>query len=165
MNGSGPPPSYIRIMETKMDANNGGDNSTLSVPKATSFEYGREYQDQMERYYWESKKGDPNNSDRARIALAEMLINRYYAPCDTTTVLLDVGCSVGLFATHFSKKGYRSIGVDFDKVAIERAKRICETDGGSAEFFAGDLGDPALDIPPIDIALCFDIFEHLHDDE
>lgn len=148
-----------------MSANSGMDINKLNVPKATSYEYGKEYQNQMEVHYWESKNDDPNNHDRARIALAEMLIKRHYASSGTTAVLLDVGCSVGLFATHFSKMGYRSIGVDFDKDAVEIAQKICKIDSGSAEFITGDLGDPALEIPPVDIAICFDIFEHLHDDE
>jgi 2-polyprenyl-3-methyl-5-hydroxy-6-metoxy-1,4-benzoquinol methylase len=118
----------------------------------------------MERHYWESKNADPNNSDAKRIELAERLIAKHFR-AGSDCVVLDVGCSVGLFATHFSKLGYTSIGIDFDEAAIRIARDISERDGGSARFVAGDLSDASLDIPPLDIALCFDIFEHLHDDE
>lgn len=136
-----------------------------SVLKETSYEYGPDYQSEMERLYWEAKKNDSNNSDRQRIALAQRLIEKHLGAPGEGGTILDVGCSVGLFATHFSKRGYTSIGIDFDQAAVDIARRISERDGGSAKFMVGDLSDSSLDIPPLDVALCFDIFEHLHDDE
>lgn len=78
--------------------------------------------------------------------------------------LVDIGCSVGLFAIKFSKMGYNAYGVDFDQTAIDIAQKLNQDDGGSAIFFKMDVSDWNL-VNPIDIALCFDIFEHLHDDE
>ncbi len=149
-------------MQPRDNETNGLD---LSRPKVTSYEYGRAYQEEMEQHYWDSQKTEESNHDRARIKLAERLIMEHGRSLDSSAVLLDVGCSVGLFATYFSKLGYRSIGIDFDKNAIEIAERISKLDGGSAEFIIGDLADSNLAIPPVDIAILFDILEHLHDDE
>jgi SAM-dependent methyltransferase len=84
------------------------------------------------------------------------------APGEITVV--DVACSVGLFAIEFAKMGYRSYGVDFDPAAIEIARRLNEEERANAQFLLMDVSDWRLDVP-IDIAVCFDVFEHLHDDE
>jgi SAM-dependent methyltransferase len=138
-------------------------------PKVTSFGYGDSYQQDMEQFYWESKRNSPENHGWNRVRLAERLVReasgRYLGTANpAAAALLDVGCSVGLLAIHFSKLGYRASGVDFDPVAIETARRLNELDAGKAQFILGDVG--AMQGPPaVDIALCFDIFEHLHDDE
>jgi 2-polyprenyl-3-methyl-5-hydroxy-6-metoxy-1,4-benzoquinol methylase len=138
-------------------------------PQSTSFAYGDCYQQDMEQFYWESKRRSAENHAWNRVQLAERLVREAASGCLATespaaTTLLDVGCSVGLLAIHFSKLGYRTIGIDFDPAAIATARKLNELDAGRAQFILGDVGT-LQGLPGIDIALCFDIFEHLHDDE
>lgn len=138
-------------------------------PKETSNEYGKQYQQQMLVYYNKSKEVSEANTEYLRVKLADDLVKKYClprfpdSPRDQVTVV-DVGCSVGLFAIEFSKRGFRSVGVDFDPAALEIAARLNEEEGSRAQFYKLDVSDWDLEFP-IDIALCFDIFEHLHDDE
>jgi 2-polyprenyl-3-methyl-5-hydroxy-6-metoxy-1,4-benzoquinol methylase len=143
--------------------------SAENAPKSTSFEYGQSYQAQMLDYYYQSKEKNDNNTEYVRVELAKNLINKWVLPRfspkkPSELTLVDIGCSVGLFAIEFSKMGYNAYGVDFDQAAIDLAKKLNLDDGGSAHFFKMDVSDWNL-VNPIDIALCFDIFEHLHDDE
>jgi SAM-dependent methyltransferase len=138
-------------------------------PKETSYQYGREYQDAMLGYYYESKVASETNTEYLRVQLAHRLVDDYALPRlggrraeDVTFV--DVGCSVGLFAIEFSKRGFAAYGVDFDPVALEIAERLNQEEGAGARFLRMDIADWSLEAP-IDVALCFDIFEHLHDDE
>jgi SAM-dependent methyltransferase len=137
--------------------------------QAPCFAYGDSYQQDMEQFYWESKRCSPANHGWNRVQLAERLVREAtgrYLTVDSPAppTLLDVGCSVGLLAIHFSKLGFRALGIDFDPVAIEAARRLNELDAGKAQFILGDVGAMQA-LPAVDIALCFDIFEHLHDDE
>jgi 2-polyprenyl-3-methyl-5-hydroxy-6-metoxy-1,4-benzoquinol methylase len=81
------------------------------------------------------------------------------------TVVVDVGCAIGTFAIEFAKLGYLTYGVDFDPEALKLARQLCEEEGVCAEFICDDIANWNHNFPPIDVAICFDIFEHLHDDE
>jgi SAM-dependent methyltransferase len=80
-------------------------------------------------------------------------------------VVVDVGCAIGTFAIEFAKLGYRTYGIDFDRSAIDIAVQLAAAEKVSPEFVCGDISEWKAQFPPIDIAICFDIFEHLHDDE
>ncbi|HYN86535.1 MAG TPA: class I SAM-dependent methyltransferase [Pyrinomonadaceae bacterium] len=142
--------------------------SSAAKPKATSFEYGPAHQQAMLSYYHESKRASEENTEHLRVRLAHDLVNRYALPRlgkpPQQITLVDVGCSVGLFAIEFSKEGFNSFGVDFDPAALEIARKLCEEERASATFYQMDVADFDSEMP-IDIALCFDVFEHLHDDE
>jgi 2-polyprenyl-3-methyl-5-hydroxy-6-metoxy-1,4-benzoquinol methylase len=45
------------------------------------------------------------------------------------------------------------------------ARRLAAEEKVSPEFVCGDVCDWNADLPEVDIAVCFDIFEHLHDDQ
>jgi SAM-dependent methyltransferase len=134
-------------------------------PKPTSYLYGREYQLQrVEKYR------HPTRDWQARLALAFRLVETYALPRldqskQTNPVVLDIGCSIGTFAIEFAKKGYPTYGIDFDPSALEIAQELAKEEHVSPVFFQGDVSDLEADFPPIDVAICFDVFEHLHDDE
>ncbi|MCX5694888.1 MAG: class I SAM-dependent methyltransferase [Candidatus Omnitrophica bacterium] len=138
-------------------------------PKETSFEYGKAHQELMLDKYRKSKIVSESNTQYLRVVLAHELVNKYVLPrlkskLPSEITLVDVGCSVGLFAIEFAKNGYKSFGVDFDPAALEIAKRLNLEEGTNATFSRMDASDWNLNLS-IDIALCFDLFEHLHDDE
>lgn len=143
--------------------------SALSIdakPKETSFHYGDAYQQRQADKFRRRYEG----RSKLRIDLAERLLNEYVLPglggkSPAETVVVDVGCSVGNWALEFAKWGYRAYGIDFDPAGIEIARQLAREEGVSAEFVCGDVSDWNEQFPPIDIAVCFDIFEHLHDDE
>lgn len=138
-----------------------------ALPKATSYEYGRQYQlEQAEKH-----RHRHENHWRPRIALAHTLIDRYVLPRlpgvpagDIRTI--DVGCSIGTMAIEMALRGFKSHGVDFDAAALEIARSLAREEHVSVEFFQCDVAElGTVTDTPFDIAVCFDIFEHLHDDE
>lgn len=137
----------------------------MSSPDARD-EYGIAFQrQQVEKY-----RGRATNHWRERIALAHRLVDGHVLPRrpgepPSSLVVADVGCSMGTFAIEFAKRGFRAYGVDFDAAALEVARSLAQEEGVSPEFFEGDVADWGDRFPPIDIAICFDIFEHLHDDQ
>ncbi len=139
-------------------------NST--VPKDTSFAYGEQYQrEQVEKH-----RGRATNHWKPRIACAHELIERYalprLGPRDPRSVqVLDVGCSIGTMAIEMALRGFSSYGVDFDESALRIGRELAADEGAAVKFFKGDLAEWRPPMGDIDIALCFDIFEHLHDDE
>lgn len=139
----------------------------ISPPKATSFAYGSLSQIKMLEKY----RNRENNHWKNRIAMAEKLVADHVTPlhgdaAPSDIILVDVGCSIGTFALEFGRQNYKSYGVDFDSAAIEIARDLANEENIAAEFLQMDVAEwHKVELPPIDIAVCFDIFEHLHDDE
>jgi len=137
-----------------------------TAPKSTSYEYGEAYQrEQVEKH-----RNRRENHWKPRLALAHQLIDDFVLPrlgkrpSETTT--LDVGCSIGTMAIEMALRGFTSYGVDFDRSALRLARELAAEERVQVEFFEGDLAEwRPENLGLIDIALCFDIFEHLHDDE
>jgi 2-polyprenyl-3-methyl-5-hydroxy-6-metoxy-1,4-benzoquinol methylase len=142
--------------------------SELSIgPKPTSYAYGKRSQQNMLHKY----RNRETNHWKERIACARNLLRDFALPDledvpSKDILIVDVGCSVGTFALEFARDGYSTIGVDFDPAAIEIARSLAEEENSRAKFHCMDLADwQASELPLIQVAVCFDIFEHLHDDE
>jgi 2-polyprenyl-3-methyl-5-hydroxy-6-metoxy-1,4-benzoquinol methylase len=141
--------------------------NNLDSPKSTSFEYGEEYQREQVQKHKMRKK----NHWLPRINLAHELVNTWVLPrfqgrSIAEISVLDVGCSIGTMAIEFAARGFNVYAVDFDPAAIKIAKNLCEEEKVSVKFFQGDVAEWGGEMKSkVDMALCFDIFEHLHDDE
>ena len=135
--------------------------------KNTSFEYGESYQEVMLGYYYETKKEGSYSAKRINLAnkLLDIAIDSFGSIPKNKINLVDIGCSIGTFAIYFSKKGFNAIGIDFDVNAIKLAKKLNKSEKGSAKFFQKDISQLTNEVKSVDIAICMDIFEHLHDDE
>jgi 2-polyprenyl-3-methyl-5-hydroxy-6-metoxy-1,4-benzoquinol methylase len=135
-------------------------------PKTTSYAYGQAYQlEQVEKH-----RHRRTNHWKRRIALAHDLIDRFALPRLAHRSLpevktLDVGCSIGTMAIEMALRGFKSYGVDFDASALRLARELAAEEHVEIELIHGDVAALGQDVGPIDIAVCFDIFEHLHDDE
>lgn len=141
--------------------------TSSNAPKSTSYAYGETYQlDQIEKH-----RHRHENHWKPRIALAHDLIERYILPrlgkCAPHNVkTLDVGCSVGTMAIEMAQRGYTSYGVDFDGAALAIARRLALEERVEVKFYQCDVVELSSHVEEaFDIAICFDIFEHLHDDE
>lgn len=131
-----------------------------------------------EKFYGEKYQNDQiikhrNRSDnywKHRIKLLKYLTKKYCEPIIPVEkrkqiVAVDIGCSIGTMAIEASKMGYQTFGIDFDNQAIKIANELAKEEKVNVEFIEGNVADLSQEFPEIDIAICFDIFEHLHDDE
>lgn len=137
----------------------------MKVLKETSYDYNMEAEKAIQKY----RKRDKTHW-KHRIALAHRLVADHVSPRITEVdsskiVVADIGCSIGTFAIEFAKQGYKTFGIDFDPQAIKIAQQLSREEGVDPEFICGDIAEWREGLPQIDIAICFDIFEHLHDDE
>jgi 2-polyprenyl-3-methyl-5-hydroxy-6-metoxy-1,4-benzoquinol methylase len=141
--------------------------SATENPKETSYAYGKEYQlDQLAKHRLRDR-----NHWKPRISLAHQLIDKYVMsflgnrqPAEINT--LDVGCSIGTMAIEMALRGFKATGVDFDQSALDIAQRLAVEENVSVCFVQADIAElRMINTEKIDIAVCFDIFEHLHDDE
>ncbi len=141
-------------------------SSAQELHKDTSAYYGADYQQsQLQKFlskehsHWEQ-----------RVRLAHDLVDRYVLPRFSNRELsqicvVDVGCSIGTFAIEFAQRGFNSFGIDFDPEAIDVARDLGRKSNVNVRFVCGDVAQWPPEFPKIDVAVCFDIFEHLHDDE
>ena len=140
---------------------------SVEIPKATSYAYGEEYQ----RAQVEKHRNRKSNHWQPRLALAHRIVDEWVLPRFSDrplqdVVLIDVGCSIGTMAIEFAKRGFRARGVDFDAAALAIGRDLCREEGVRVEFHRGDVADwQKASGEQVDVAVCFDIFEHLHDDE
>lgn len=139
----------------------------MNSPKATSYEYGEAYQlEQAEKH-----RHRRENHWKSRIALAHDLIDKYVVPSlgprlPGEVKTLDVGCSVGTMAIEMAHRGFSSYGVDFDEAALRMARSLAAEEQVQVKFYQCDVAElRSLVHESFDIIVCFDIFEHLHDDE
>jgi 2-polyprenyl-3-methyl-5-hydroxy-6-metoxy-1,4-benzoquinol methylase len=138
-----------------------------TAPKATSYSYGEAYQlEQVEKH-----RHRRTNHWQPRIALAHDLIDRHVMPrlgsrLPGTINVVDIGCSIGTMAIEMALRGFKTYGVDFDASALTIARDLALEENVSVEFVKADVAEwRPEDGRSFDIAVCFDIFEHLHDDE
>jgi 2-polyprenyl-3-methyl-5-hydroxy-6-metoxy-1,4-benzoquinol methylase len=134
--------------------------------KSTSFEYGLAYQRLQAAKYRDRE----HNHWKHRIRLAHELVDQYALPRlgdrkPAEITVVDVGTSIGTFAIEFAKRGFQTFGLDFDAQALAIAAELAREEGVEPTFVQTDVADWPRSLPRIDVAVCFDIFEHLHDDE
>jgi len=138
---------------------------TKAVLKETSFSY-QEYQGKQAEKY----RNRENNHWKIRIETANRLFDEYALPellnrDKKDVVIVDAACSIGTFAIEFARRGYQTYGVDFDEEALKIARQLAAEEGVQPEFVHADISEWSLNFPKIDVVLCMDVFEHLHDDE
>jgi 2-polyprenyl-3-methyl-5-hydroxy-6-metoxy-1,4-benzoquinol methylase len=136
------------------------------MPAPSGYSYGVECQLRQKSMYMNRHK----NNWRRRISLANSLLENYSTPylkgkSKNSIVVADLGCSIGTFAIEFAKKGYKTYGLDSDPTAINIAKELAEEEKVNPTFICQNILLPNWNMPLIDVAVCFDIFEHLHDDQ
>ena len=136
------------------------------TPKPTSYSYGEAYQQEQT----EKHRNRRTNHWKARIALGHNLIDTHVLPrlsgkSSGQITTLDVGCSIGTMAIEMARRGFKSYGVDFDGAALRIAKDLAREESVEVELIEGDVAALPSSAGGVDIAVCFDIFEHLHDDE
>lgn len=78
--------------------------------------------------------------------------------------LLDAGCGMGLASVYWSAKFKKVFGVDIDKSKIKQAKLLAKDNKiKNIEFKAGDILKNKFTKEKFDIAICFEVIEHVKD--
>ncbi len=139
----------------------------MQKKKESFYCYGDQYQNRQADKY----RNRHTNHWQHRINLAFELVENHidkqlFKTKQKKKVVVDIGCSIGTFAIEFAKLGYKTYGIDFDSSALEIAEKLSKEEKTDVIFINNDISNwGSLSLPKIDIAVCFDIFEHLHDDE
>ena len=147
----------------------GSDPLKTPVNSSAASLYGRDYQLRQAQKYRDREK----NHWKTRIGLAHELVDRFALPrlgdrSPGEITVADIGCSIGTFAIEFAKRGFQSFGVDYDAAALTIARELAAEEGVSPTFIEGDHRSVSAVVGgsgEIDIAVCFDLFEHLFDDQ
>lgn len=82
--------------------------------------------------------------------------------------ILDLGCGDGRYLMLFAKAGFKKItGIDFSKIAINRAKKLAVTLGfeKNIKFIMTDLKDYKLDKEKYDIITCSEVLQQMKRDD
>jgi len=103
-----------------------------------------------------------NNHWKAHLELAASLANRFAPPPPAR--MLDLGCSIGTFALEFALKGYETVGLDMDEKSLDQGERLARELGVEPSWISSDAAEFSLDAP-VDFVVCFDLLEHLFDDQ
>ena len=76
---------------------------------------------------------------------------------------LELGCGAGLFSEFMAKQGIRATGVDFSKIAIEKAKRRITGKKNQPKFIVSDVSDLKMLTEPFDVAFDVGCFHCLNE--
>lgn len=103
-----------------------------------------------------------DNHWKAHLDLAASLAGRFAPPPPAR--MLDLGCSIGTFALEFALKGYDTMGLDMDEKSLEQGRILGGELGVNPSWIRSDATRFTLDTP-VDFVVCFDLLEHLFDDQ
>lgn len=102
--------------------------------------------------------------DVVRWSTKAYFIRRFLRPTANLRVL-DVGCGLGEYSLLVARAAREVVGVDASPTAVEAARWATERLGcDNATFITGDayrLPELVGDRAPFDLAICFDLLEHL----
>lgn len=102
-------------------------------------------------YDWMYRRGAPWESG-PRPELVRLVESGRISPTTVGPAALDVGCGSGADSVYLSRQGFRVTGVDFSRVAIDKARTAADEAGQSPSFVAADLLDlPASVAGPFDL--------------
>ena len=80
--------------------------------------------------------------------------------------LLDAGCGIGLASLHLSDRFAFIVGIDLNKQKISQAKLLAKNSGiSNIKFKVADLTKPSSIKQLFDVIICFEVIEHVHDDQ
>jgi len=99
---------------------------------------------------------DSEDGNRRVDADSHLALVRAHRP--PPAALLDVGCATGLFAARAQATGYRAMGIDASRWAIERA----QARASGAEFSSGSLESATFSSESFGIITLWDVLEHVH---
>jgi len=112
------------------------------VPDGRTDGDGDDEQDDPGGWWTSAYEADdqPWSTGRPQPAIVEAVTDDLDGP------LLDVGCGVGEHARHFAAEDVPTVGVDFARPAVERARELARETSLDAEFHVADALalDPAL---------------------
>lgn len=137
--------------------------------KPSSAEYGLEYQRGQAAKY----RARATNHWATRVGLAMRLADEHALPRlgagatrnPRSIHVLDIGTSIGTFAIEFARRGFTCTGLDLDADALTIARELASEEGVNPAFLQEDVSAWSGGKASVDIAVAFDLFEHLHDDE
>jgi ubiquinone/menaquinone biosynthesis C-methylase UbiE len=78
---------------------------------------------------------------------------------------LELGCGLGRFSGYMAEQGIKATGVDFSKVAIEKATKKFEEKGSKPTFVVGDVTNLKTLHQPFDFAFDIGCFHCLRESE
>ena len=71
----------------------------------------------------------------------------------TVHSILDLACGTGIHSIHFSRKGYKVIGIDLSSEMLRLARKKARAEGLNIDFIEGDMMDLRFD-SEFDAAIC-----------
>ena len=90
-------------------------------------------------------------------------LDKILPPDLTGKTVLDIGCRYGFFSFEAARRGAKSVvGLDFDKDALSKARRIAALSKLNVEFREGDISRAPI-AEKFDYVLCLNVLHHLRD--
>lgn len=106
--------------------------------------------------------GLPHFGARLRVFHLNKLLNEL----PKSQKILDAGCGIGLNSFLLGRKSFRVLGVDNDVQKIALAKKMSERSGyNNVSFRVLDITKNDLPSNSFDSVLCFEVLEHIKEDE
>lgn len=119
------------------------------------------FYENVEEYVWEQLQWHASPDRLAHWAMLERLAS--LCPPDRYPRVLDFGCGIGTDALYLAARGYRPTLMDVSGPAFRFAQHRFRRRGLEAEFKVSKGTVPVLEPSSFDLALCFDVLEHMPD--
>jgi SAM-dependent methyltransferase len=117
----------------------------------------RGYQDDF--YTLSERVRDPLSRQRKAEKIIQVLTRHVHCPLIQATCL-DLGCSAGLITSALVPLFGKTIGLDYDRVALQA---IDSATRAKAQFVRGDAMHLPLGNSTVDVIICAQVYEHVPD--
>jgi ubiquinone/menaquinone biosynthesis C-methylase UbiE len=77
------------------------------------------------------------------------------------SLVLDVGCGSGAFASRLAKHGFTVVGIDISPASIRTAKRLAKKQGSNADFVVGNIEMMPFRKASFPLIFCGCVLHHL----
>jgi len=102
------------------------------------------------------------NSLELPIAIHKLISNKTIKPCKA----IDIGCGLANYSRELSRMGFEMTGVDFSRVAIEKAQKLANTENLSIEFLIADFTkELSVNLSSFDFAFDYGLLHHVYPEQ
>jgi SAM-dependent methyltransferase len=116
----------------------------------------------QEDFYSLSEKVRDPHSRRRKAEKITQILRRHIRHPLTKATCVDLGCSAGLITSALAPLFGKTIGLDYDQVALQAIDSAAQA---KAQFIRGDAMHLPLGNSTVDVVICAQVYEHVPDPE
>ncbi len=140
--------------------------SSRTDPLSPSLKIDNAFYDRLGDLWWDPKgqMSALHEMTPVRLAYFDGIFRKFLGPATVRSGrFLDVGCGGGILTEAMAQVGYRMVGIDVSRGALQAARRHARVSGIAVTYGRGSAYHLGIKSGSMDGVVASDLFEHLYD--